>query len=99
MQSSAAYTKNIKIPIDASQQTLRVQRRCANPKPWQKPFPYRVQTGTGILTGGISVNNVGSACNTSNIKLVPPDWYLAAKPGTEIKPEKKIEEQISILHP
>ena len=85
MQSNAAYTKNIKIPIDASQQTLRVQRRCANPKPWQKPFPYRVQTGTGILTGGTSVNSVGSACNTSNIKLVPPDWYLAAKPGTDIK--------------
>ena len=83
MQSNAPYTKTIRIPLDASQQTLRIQRRCTNPRPDQKPFPYRVQTGTGILTGGISVTSVGSACNTSDVKLVPPDWYVATKPGTQ----------------
>ena len=92
MQSNAPYTKTVKIPMDASQQTLRIQRRCANPRPWQKPFPYRVQTGTGILTGGTSVICVGSACNTSNTYLTPPDWYLAAKPGNYIEDNKYIQE-------
>jgi hypothetical protein len=72
MQSNAAYTKNIKQPQDSSQHTLRIQRKCADPRPDQKPFPYAVQTGTGILTGGTSVTSVGNACNTSNIRLVPP---------------------------
>jgi hypothetical protein len=57
---------------------LRIQRKCQNPVGFQKPFPYAVQTGTGILTGGINVNNVGSACNTSNTVLTPPDWYTGA---------------------
>ncbi len=82
MQSNAAYTKTIKQPQDSSQHTLRIQRKCANPSPAQKPFPYRVQTGTGILTGGTSVVSVGNACNTSNTTVVPPNWYLAAKTGT-----------------
>ena len=82
MQSNAAYTKTIKQPQDSSQHTLRIQRKCANPSPAQKPFPYRVQTGTGILTGGTSVVSVGNACNTSNTAVVPPNWYWAAKPGT-----------------
>jgi hypothetical protein len=80
MQSNSAYTKNIKQPQDSSQHTLRIQRKCANPSPAQKPFPYAVQTGTGILTGGTSVVSVGNACNTSNTTLVPPEWYLATKP-------------------
>ena len=83
MQANAPYTKAIKIPINASQQTLRIQRRCTNPKPWQRPFPYAVQNGTGILTGGIAVTSVGSACNTSNTTTVPPAWYLAERPVTK----------------
>jgi hypothetical protein len=79
LQANAPYTKSIKIPIDSSQQTLRIQRKCSNPKPNQKPFPYRVQTGTGILTGGTSVISVGNACNTSNTTVVPPLWYLKEK--------------------
>jgi len=90
MQSNAPYTKTIRIPIDASQQTLRIQRKCANPKPLQKPFPYRVQTGTGILTGGTSVNNVGSSCNTSNTQLVPPAWYTASK--------KDVKQYINVIN-
>ena len=91
MQSNAAYTKTIKIPLDSSQQTLRIQRKCSNPKPWQKPFPYGVQTGTGILTGGTSVTGVGSACNTSNIQLVPPAWYVASKPGANSTTEAEAD--------
>lgn len=41
-QRNAPYTKMIRIPQDSSQHTLHVQRKCANPKPWQMPFPYAV---------------------------------------------------------
>ena len=78
-QSNAAYTKFLHIPQDSSQRTLRIQRRCINQRPDQKPFPYAVQTGTGILTGGTSVTTVGSACNTSPTFVSPPAWYLASK--------------------
>lgn len=78
-QANAAYTKFLHIPQDSSQRTLRIQRQCIDQRPGQKPFPYAVQTGTGILTGGTSVVNVGSACNTSRTFVTPPAWYLASK--------------------
>jgi hypothetical protein len=78
-QANAAYTKFLHVPQDSSQRTLRIQRRCTDQRPSQKPFPYAVQTGTGILTGGTSVTTVGSACNTSRTYTVPPEWYLASK--------------------
>jgi hypothetical protein len=59
------YTKNLYKPQDSSQQTLRIQKSCANPTAEQKPFPYRKYGGTGILRGGTSVSNVGTGCNTS----------------------------------
>lgn len=37
--ANAPYTKNLRIPQTAAQHTLRIQRRCANPTPAQKPFP------------------------------------------------------------
>ncbi len=77
-QSNAPYTKTLHQPKDASDYTLRVQRRCTNPVGFQKPFPYAVQTGTGVLRGGINVNNVANACNTSNTEVTPPDWYTGA---------------------
>lgn len=77
-QSNAPYTKTLHQPKDASDYTLRIQRRCQDPVGFQKPFPYAVQTGTGVLRGGINVNNVANACNTSNTVVVPPDWYTGA---------------------
>jgi hypothetical protein len=82
-QANAAYTKYLHIPQDSSQRTLRIQRRCIDQRPSQKPFPYAVQTGTGILTGGTSVTSVGSACNTSNTYTTPPAWYLSSKSQVE----------------
>ncbi len=76
--SNAAYTKTLHQPKDASDYTLRIQRKCQNPVGFQKPFPYAVQTGTGVLRGGINVDNVANACNTSNTVLTPPDWYTGA---------------------
>ena len=81
-QSNAPYTKFLRIPQTASQHTLRIQRKCANPIGEQKPYPYRVQTGTGILTGGVNVSSVGSACNTSNTNVTPPAWYTSVRPET-----------------
>jgi hypothetical protein len=77
-QSNAPYTKTLHQPKDASDYTLRIQRRCQDPVGFQKPFPYAVQTGTGVLRGGINVNNVANACNTSNTVVTPPDWYTGA---------------------
>jgi hypothetical protein len=73
--NNAPYTKTLYQPLTSSQHTLYIQKKCSTPIGEQKPFPYAVQTGTGILTGGINVSNVGSACNTSNNYLSPPAWY------------------------
>jgi hypothetical protein len=77
-QANAAYTKTLHQPKDSSDHTLRIQRRCQNPVGFQKPFPYAVQNGTGVITGGTSITNVANACNTSNTTVVPPDWYTGA---------------------
>lgn len=37
--ANAPYTKGLRIPQTAGQQTLRIQRRCADPLPYQKPYP------------------------------------------------------------
>jgi hypothetical protein len=74
-QANAAYTKTLHQPKDASDYLLRIQRRCQTPLGWQKPFPYAVQTGTGIQRGGIAVTHVASSCFTSSPVVTPPDWY------------------------
>ena len=78
LQANSAYTKTLHQPKDASDYTLRIQRRCQNPVGFQKPFPYAVQTGTGIQRGGIAVTHVASSCFTSAPVLTPPDWYTGA---------------------
>ena len=92
--ANAAYTKTLHQPKDASDYTLRIQRKCQNPVGFQKPFPYRVQTGTGVLRGGINVNNVASACNTSNTVLTPPDWYTGASVLKEDGSKTTLQDQL-----
>jgi hypothetical protein len=82
MARNAPYTKILNQPVTYGQYNLYLARGCNNPQGAQKPFPFAVQTGTGILTGGTSVANVGNACNTSNIYLTPPAWYTRS--STEI---------------
>ena len=60
----APYTKTLHEPITSAQQTLRIQRKCANPTAAQKAYPHAVSTGTGILQGGIRVNP-GNSCGTA----------------------------------
>ena len=59
---NAPYTKTLYQPLTSSEQTLRIQRRCADPIGRQKPFPYATN---------------GNSCNPSiNINyLTPPEWY------------------------
>jgi hypothetical protein len=75
MARNGPYTKILYQPVTYGQYNLKLTRGCNNPVGPQKPFPYAVQTGTGIKTGGISVTNVGSSCGTSNVYLSPPEWY------------------------
>jgi len=66
LQSNAPYTKTLYTTQTSSQHTLNIQKQCSNPAPDQKPFPYAVQTGTGLLSGGVGPVSVGNACNTSS---------------------------------
>ena len=45
-QANAPYTKNLHIPQTSSQHTLRIQQKCADPRPDQKPFPYATNGNT-----------------------------------------------------
>lgn len=71
MQQNAPYTKTLFQPRPASERTLRVQQPCATPGERQRPFPYAVQTGTGVLRGGTSVSRVASTCHMARPVLVP----------------------------
>uniref|UniRef100_A0A6C0II47 Uncharacterized protein n=1 Tax=viral metagenome TaxID=1070528 RepID=A0A6C0II47_9ZZZZ len=75
MARNAPYSKNLNQPVNYGQYNLYLTRGCNNPVGPQKPFPFAVQTGTGIKTGGINVSSVGNACRSSNIYLTPPSWY------------------------
>ena len=75
MVRNAPYTKTLYQPVSYGQYNLNLTRGCNNPVGPQKPFPFAVQTGTGIKTGGTSITSVGSSCGTSNVYLTPPEWY------------------------
>ena len=72
MFSNAGYTKQLAIPITSSQQTLKIQRKCANPIGSQKPFPFAVNSNTGGSSG--STNYTPPPISTP-IYLVPPPEY------------------------
>ena len=80
MVKNAPYTKTLFESLDSSDQTIKIQRKCANQLPNQKPFPYAKNSGTGILTGGINLNT-NNSCNTSNNFTIPPLWYLKSSSG------------------
>lgn len=81
MASKGLYTKQLYQPITSGERTLYIQKPCANPTGAQKPFPYRVQTGTGIIPSGTSIRSVGNACNMTNTTIVPPEWYINSPSG------------------
>jgi hypothetical protein len=82
MARNGPYTKTLGQPVSYGQYNLYLTRGCNNPVGAQKPFPYAVQTGTGIQAGGTSITSVGNSCGTSNIYLTPPAWYTGIPPTT-----------------
>jgi hypothetical protein len=90
MARNAPYTKTLNQPVSYAQYNLYITRGCNNPLGPQKPFPYAVQTGTGIKTGGISMTSVGNSCGTSTTFLTPPEWYI--KSGPQLDPQKVKQE-------
>jgi hypothetical protein len=84
MARNAPYSKILGQPVSYGQYNLYLTRGCNNPIGPQKPFPYAVQTGTGIKAGGTSITSVGNACGTSNIYLTPPAWYTAVTPQSNL---------------
>lgn len=89
MARNAPYTKTLYQPVSYGQYNLYLTRGCNNPVGPQKPFPFAVQTGTGIKTGGIRMSSVGNACGTSNVYLTPPAWYWepTSQPNTTELPQ------------
>jgi hypothetical protein len=90
MARNAPYTKTLGEPVSYGQYNLYLTRGCNNPIGPQKPFPYAVQTGSGIRAGGTSITSVGSSCGTSNIYLTPPKWYweVTSKPDVKFPKQK-----------
>ena len=80
MARNGPYTKTLGQPVSYGQYNMYLTRGCNNPLGPQKPFPYAVQTGTGIQAGGTSITSVGSSCGTSNVYLTPPAWYTGIPP-------------------
>jgi hypothetical protein len=85
MARNAPYTKVLYEPVSYAQYNLRLTRKCNNPTGAQKPFPYRVQTGSSQSAAGTTITSFASACGTSDIKLVPPAWYIAEPPKSDVK--------------
>jgi len=88
MSAAGLYTKTLYIPQDASQYTVQVQRRCANPIGPQKPFPFAVNAGSNGAVG----TTVGSASSSNSgppppiitpVYLTPPEWYTGGQAGID----------------
>jgi hypothetical protein len=59
MAASGPYTKMIKQPQTASQYTLQIQRKCANPPPELAPYPPRVNGNGAPCTGNVGTSASG----------------------------------------
>ena len=88
MSAAGLYTKTLYKPQDASQYTVQVQRRCANPIGPQKPFPFAVNAGSNGAVG----TTVGSASSSNSgppppiitpVYLTPPEWYTGGQAGID----------------
>jgi hypothetical protein len=85
MVRNAPYTKTLYQPVSYDQYNLHLTRKCNNPVGAQKPFPFRVQTGSSQSASGTSITNFGSSCGTSNVVLTPPAWYTGIPEDENVK--------------
>jgi len=83
MARNAPYTKTLYQPVSYAQYNLYLTRGCNNPVGPQKPFPYAVQTGSSQAAAGTSITSFASGCNTQNVYLTPPEWYIKSGPQTQ----------------
>jgi hypothetical protein len=80
MARNGPYTKTLYQPVSYDQYNLHLSRACVNPIGAQKPFPYAVSTGTGLVAAGTSITSFASGCNTGPVYLTPPSWYIESGP-------------------
>lgn len=80
MARNGPYTKILYNPVSYSQYNLYLTRGCNNPVGAQKPFPFAVQTGTGMAASGGRITSFANSCNTQNVYLTPPEWYIKSGP-------------------
>jgi hypothetical protein len=83
MARNAPYTKTLYQPVSYGQYNLYLTRGCNNPVGAQKPFPYAVQTGSSQAAAGTSITSFASGCNTQNVYLSPPEWYIKSGPQSQ----------------
>ena len=80
MVRNGPYTKELYQPNPSSEQTLRVQRKCINQNPNQKPFPFAVP---GVPVTHLT-NITKNSClvnTTDQTYLAPPLWYTTSPNG------------------
>jgi hypothetical protein len=94
MARNAPYTKTLYQPVSYAQYNLYLTRGCNNPIGAQKPFPYAVSTGSSQAAAGTSITSFASGCNTSNIYVTPPAWYINS--GPQQQPSSIVETPQSI---
>jgi len=83
MVRNAPYTKTLYQPVSYAQYNLYLTRGCNNPVGSQKPFPYAVTTGSSQAAAGTSITSFASGCNTQNVYVTPPEWYVKSGPQTQ----------------
>lgn len=92
MARNAPYTKTLYQPVSYGQYNLYLTRGCNNPVGAQKPFPYAVQTGSSQAAAGTSITSFASGCNTQNVYVTPPEWYI--KSGPQRQPPSPIPQTL-----
>ena len=73
VSANGKYTKIIQ-PITSAQQTLKIQRPCADPLGRQKPFPFATTSGRGNSSSSYAPPPVSQI-----VYDTPPEWYWKNK--------------------